>query len=182
MLKSTYHFALILLIGFGLTACGGGPKSTEKETVSTPEPVAETPSAPEATEEPPTEMVADVEMTLSAIGEDMSAISYEPKEFTLEAYTVAKITFTNTATMEGMNHNAVIIPFDDKVADEIRAAGMKASGPEFKPVDDRIIAQSVMLNPGETTNFTFETPGPGKYYVICTFPGHKSMMATMNVE
>ena len=186
MLKRIYHFALIALVAFGLTACGGSgtssSESTEKEPVSTPEPAAETPSEPETSEEPATEMVADAEVSLSAVGEDMAAIAYEPKDFTVEAYTATKITFTNTATMEGMNHNVVIIPFDDKIADEVRAAGMKAGGPDFKPADDRIIAQSAMLNPGETTNFTFETPGPGKYYVICTFPGHKAMVATMNVE
>lgn len=185
MLKKTYHFVLIVLVSAGLTACGGGNTTTEtsSEPASTPEPATEEPAAEEpAEEEPAAELVADVEVELSAIGEDMSAISYKPSELTVEAYTVVKINFTNTATMEGMNHNAVVIPFDEKVADEIRTAGMKAGGPSFRPEDDRIIAQSKMLNPGETDGFTFETPGPGKYYIICTFPGHKAMVATMNVE
>lgn len=185
MLKRIYQFALVGALSFGLVACGGEkPAATETETTVEETPVAEEETPVMEEEAPAEELVAEegMEIMLSATGEDMSAISYEPKEFTVGAYTNYKLNFVNMASMEGMNHNAIIIPMDDKIADEIRAAGMKAGGPTFDPTDSRIIVKTSMLNPGENTSVVFETPGPGQYYVICTFPGHKAMVATMTVE
>ncbi|MBI1184259.1 hypothetical protein GC194_08300 [bacterium] len=185
MLRRFYQFAIIAGLAIGLTACGGNKPATE-ETNDT-ETMAEDNTMEEAAEtkeeEKPTEELVPAEtLTLTAVGEDMSAISYSPTELSASAFTPVQLDFTNTASTEGMNHNAVIIPFDDAVADEIRAAGMKAGGPGFSPVDDRIIAKTDMLNPGESTSIKFETPGPGKYYIICTFPGHKAMVATLTVN
>lgn len=178
MLKKIYQFAIIGAFTFALTACGGekpAPKTEEEPKTEVTEVPKKEPKAAE-------ELVAEAEVTLAAVGEDMSAISYEPKEFTVAAFTAIKLNFMNQATTEGMNHNAVIIPIDEAVADEIRAAGMKAGGPDFSPTDSRIIAKTKMLLPGESDAITFETPGPGKYHVICTFPGHKAMVAVMIVE
>ncbi len=187
MLKRFYQFALIGAIAFGMVACGGEkPASTETETTETEttEPAAEAVTEEEAPAE--TEATGDMEfeaeIELKAIGEDMSAIAYEPNAFTMPAFTNVKLNFTNTATMAGMNHNAVMIPKDDVILNEVRAAGMKAGGPGFDPSDDRIIAKTTMLNPGENTSIVFETPGPGEYYILCTFPGHNAMLATVTVE
>ncbi|MBI3142459.1 MAG: hypothetical protein HYZ16_06505 [Bacteroidetes bacterium] len=180
MLKKIYNLAFLLALVAGLTACGGNKPATEEPT----EPATEEPTTP-VTEEPATpaaeELVAETEIMLAATGDDMSAISFEPKEFTLTPYTAVKVNFVNQSSAAGMNHNAVFIPFDQAVADEIRAAGLTAGGPAFSPSDSRIMAQTKMLNPGETDAITFETPGPGKYYVICTYPGHKAMVAVMTI-
>ncbi|MGB0429113.1 MAG: plastocyanin/azurin family copper-binding protein [Bacteroidia bacterium] len=190
MLKRFYQFAIVGAIAFAMVACGGEkPTNTETETTEpavaeTTEPAAETEeTTPAETEEVAAgDMEFEAEIELKAIGEDMSAIAYEPSEFTMPAYTNVKLNFTNTATMAGMNHNAVLIPMDDVVLNEVRAAGMKAGGPSFDPTDDRIIAKTSMLNPGENTSIVFETPGPGQYYILCTFPGHSAMLATVTVE
>lgn len=177
MLKKIYNLAFVLALVAGLTACGGNkPAAEEPTTPVAEEPIAEEPATP-ANEE----LVAETEIMIAATGDDMSAISFEPKEFTLTPYTAVKLNFVNQSTAAGMNHNAVFIPFDEAVADEIRAAGLNAGGPGFSPVDSRILAQTKMLNPGETDAITFETPGPGKYYVICTYPGHKAMVAVMTI-
>lgn len=193
MLKRFYQFTIVALLSVSLAACGGGntdsaKTGTETETESTENTETETKAAEEETaaeeteKEATEEMTADAEMELKAVGETMSEIAYEPATMKAEAYTNLKINFKNMATTEGMNHNAVIIPKDDAIADEIRQAGMKAGGPNFDPVDDRIVAKSEMLLPGEETSFTFETPAPGEYYIICTYPGHTAMVATFVVE
>lgn len=186
MLKRFYQFAIVSAIAFGLVACGGEKPATEtttEETETVEEETTETETATEE-EEPAAEeeMTFEQEVELTAVGEDMSAIAYSPSELTMPAYINVKLNFTNTATAAGMNHNAVIIPMDDAIANEIRSAGMKAGGPSFAPSDDRIIAQTEMLEPGQNASVVFETPGPGQYYIICTFPGHNAMVATLTVE
>jgi len=184
MLKRTYQFGLVLALVFGMVACGG-EKPAETTTPAEPEATEETPAAteePEAKEEEPEvaeELVADVDFDLAAIGETMPEMAYEPAEFTVEAYVNLKLNFSNNASTAGMNHNAVIVPMDEAVANEIRTTITPGT---FDPTDDRVIAKTKVLEPGENTSIVFETPGPGKYYVICTYPGHQNMVATMIVE
>ncbi|MFY0674710.1 MAG: hypothetical protein JXQ87_15025 [Bacteroidia bacterium] len=185
MLKRFYQFAIVGAIAFALVACGGEKPAAETTTEETETVTEEATETETVTEEEPAaeeEMTFEQEVELSAVGEDMAAIAYAPSELTMPAYTNVKLNFSNTATAMGMNHNAVIIPMDDAIATEIRAAGMKAGGPAFSPSDDRIIAQTEMLEPGQNGSIVFETPGPGQYYIICTFPGHNAMVATLTVE
>ena len=171
---------------FGLVACGGEAPTPSTDEPATPAPVQEeqTPMTSEEPEEeaPASDLVAEMSIDLAATGDMMNEIAYAPAEITAAPYTVVELNFTNQSTMAGMNHNAVIIPFDEAVADEMRKLGQAAGGPEFSPSSDQIIAKTKMLEPGQNDAIVFETPGPGKYYIICTFPGHKQMMGTLVVE
>lgn len=190
MRKKIFQLSLVVALSAGLVACGGekAPEAsstpetttTPEETTSTPEPT--TPVEEETPAEEPETLVADMEVSLSAVGESMPEMAYEPAVITAEAYVNLQLNFNNASTAEGMNHNAVIIKKDDALADEIRKAGGAAGGPNFDPVDDRIIGKTKMLLPGENTSVVFETPGPGEYYIICTFPGHQAMVGTLMVE
>jgi len=187
MRTQIFQLAFIAFLSVGLVACGGEKPAPAAETETTTEETTSTPVAeePEAVEESPEEaetLVPDMELELSAIGESMPEMAYEPAVITAEAYVNLKLNFSNASTTAGMNHNAIIIKKDDALAEEIRAAGSASGAPGFDPVDDRIIGKTKMLLPGENTSVVFETPGPGEYYIICTFPGHANMVGTLLVE
>lgn len=186
MRTQIFQLAFIAFLSVGLVACGGEKPTPAAETETTPEettetPVAEEPEVEEETEEPAA-LVADMEVELAATGESMPEMAYEPAVITAEAYVNLQLNFSNLSTTAGMNHNAVIIKKDDALAEEIRAAGSAGGAPGFDPVDDRIVGKTKMLLPGENTSVVFETPGPGEYYIICTFPGHANMVGTLMVE
>ena len=42
--------------------------------------------------------------------------------------------------------------------------------------DDRILAHSGLLDPGETEVVSFSAPFVGTYQFVCTFPGHAATM------
>lgn len=185
MFKQFLNLSLIAIAAVSFTACGGGSETsttTPEATTTpetTPEPVVE--ETPEPVENTTEELVATQEITVDATGNTMNEMAYSPAEIKLPAYTVVKVNFNNTATEAGMIHNFVLINTAD--ADAIREAGMAAGGDaNFSPTDDRIIAQSKMLNPGESDAVTFETPEPGEYLVICTYPGHTAMQAKVIIE
>lgn len=178
-------YVIIALFAFGMTACGGGSKNTGSDSTETTEvdtAESESPDAGTETSEAPetdTELEATDTINLIAVGETMAEIAYEPNNVTAVSYTATRLNFENTAETSGMNHNAVIIPKDDKIAEEVRKS---ATGSNFDPDHPEVIAKTKMLLPGEKTSITFETPGPGEYYIICTYPGHQKMVATLVVE
>ena len=62
--------------------------------------------------------------------------------------------------------------------DEVAAAGAQA-GPDnsyIPPGDDRIIAHTGLLGPGESEEVQFKGPIAGIYQFVCTFPGHSATM------
>ncbi|MFV9503773.1 MAG: plastocyanin/azurin family copper-binding protein [Oscillochloridaceae bacterium umkhey_bin13] len=87
------------------------------------------------------------------------------------------LTFVNNAT--AVQHNWVLVQGDDVVAsavndaaqDQVRATRNAAGA--VPPADTPgLLVSTHMLDAGDSTTFTFETPGPGTYKFICTFPGH----------
>jgi len=63
---------------------------------------------------------------------------------------------------------------------------MTAKDNEYIPADagDQIVANTIMLGPGEETTITFTAPSePGDYPYLCSFPGHyATMQGVMTVE
>ena len=45
-----------------------------------------------------------------------------------------------------------------------------------KPGDSRVIANSVLIGPGDSGEVTFTAPASGTYQFVCTFPGHNFTM------
>ena len=85
-----------------------------------------------------------------------------------------KLTFTNASTVN--QHNWVLVKdgTKDAVASDGATAGAENSW--IPAGDDRIIAHSSLLEPGETEEITFNAPFSGKYQFVCTFPGHAATM------
>lgn len=175
--RISFSIALSILV-LGLVSCGGQKSQpAQSETPAEAEPVAPVQEEEAAPAEPVTEAEPsiDQEITVDAIGNTMADMGYSVSEIKAEAYSTIKLTLNNTATEAGMVHNIVITPSD--AVDAIATDGLKA-GPDkqYVPEDDRIIAYTAMANPGEVVSVTFETPGPGEYTFVCTYPGHSTMM------
>ena len=62
--------------------------------------------------------------------------------------------------------------------DEVAAAAVEAGAANswIPPDDDRIIAHTSLLDPGEIEEIIFTAPLVGTYQFFCTFPGHSATM------
>ena len=72
-------------------------------------------------------------------------------------------------------HNWVLVPAGPARL-EIATAGMTAATTGWVPNDDRIVAHTELINPGESGGVTFQVPSEGAYEFVCTFPGHSFTM------
>ncbi len=162
---------------FTLVACGGeGKKTAPKKVDTAPTKVAE--KELEIIEE--VEEKEIVEIRVSALGESMAEIAFEPKALSVPANSRVILTFENKSSAEGMLHNFVLVELGS--GSEIAAAGIKAGlDNNFVPDDKRIIAYTKMSNMGETITIEFDAPAKGSYHYVCTYPGHISMIGRLNV-
>ncbi|HET6242943.1 MAG: hypothetical protein H0V01_14755 [Bacteroidetes bacterium] len=122
-----------------------------------------------------------VSLTIKAIGNNMTAIAFEPKEIEVHVNSIIEITLINESTVEGMNHNIVFVELGSGA--EVSAEGL-AIGPEkeYIPNNPKVIAGSKVALPGETIQMHFSAPKAGSYHFICTYPGHyPQMIGRMNV-
>ena len=105
---------------------------------------------------------------------DGNSMAYQTKEFTVKADQEVILIMKNTATVEVMKHNVVILSDSTKV-NEVGQKAMSAEG--YIPNHPAIIAATPMADAGAQTQVTFKAPSkPGKYTYICTYPGHYMMM------
>jgi len=84
------------------------------------------------------------------------------------------VTFNNSSSVH--SHNLVIVHSGSK--DAVAVDGITA-GPAYDwvpPKDNRVIAHTSLVGPGETGEMRFPAPKPGIYQFVCTFPGHNSTM------
>lgn len=109
-------------------------------------------------------------------------------EFTVAAGSEVTIVFDNIGRMpkEAMGHNLVVL---DKGVDinAFANASMRHANNEYVAPDyeDRVIAATKVLGPGESETITFTAPSePGDYPFVCSFPGHTpaGMRGIMKVE
>ena len=108
---------------------------------------------------------------ITPVGNEMK---YAVTEFTVKAGQEVTLVMNNTATMELMKHNIVIL----KSLDNINEIGMKAVTAEnYIPDHEDILFYTEMANAGEVKEITFTAPEKtGVYPYVCTFPGHYAMM------
>lgn len=172
------HLTLTALAAgaLALTACGGGDTAPATPTDATPT----TQTSAQAAAPVPIYDGPPAEITMTPVGEQME---YEQKEFTVKPGQTVRLTFQNTATMEAMQHNVVVLQQNASV-NEVGQAAMSAADTDYIPADfsDQIIAHTSMAAPGETVSVEFTAPAEGDYTYICTFPGHYMVMqGTMRV-
>ena len=140
-----------------LAACGG----------AAPEPTASPASTPSISEQ----KSKRARPHISTVGDELRFDRAKLKETALFK---VRVTFTNGSTVN--QHNWVLVKKGTK--DEVAAAAVIAGAANswIPPQDDRIIAHSGLLDPGETEEISFTAPLLGTYQFLCTFPGHSATM------
>ena len=103
-------------------------------------------------------------------------LSYDITEIRAEAGSTLTIRYENRGEMP---HNIVLL---NERADinPVGVAALQARDSDYIPQDEanqqKIIAYTALVKPGETGFVTFTVPPPGTYPYICTYAGHFTMM------
>ena len=143
--------------------------STEGTDQSTQASAEETTSGAEASEGATT--VAPVIAVTLDITSDGNALKFNVATLEAQAGAEVVVNFNNVSTIN--QHNWVLVRAEDK-------AGVVADGTPAGPANDwikqddtRVIANTKLLDPGETEEIRFTAPEAGvTYQFVCTFPGH----------
>ena len=135
-----------------LAACGGAapdPTRTASEIA-----IASTASAPSISEQ----KSKRARPHISTVGDELRFDRAKLKETALFK---VRLTFTNASTVN--QHNWVLVKTGTK--DEVAAAAVEAGAANswIPPGDDRIIAHTGLLDPGETEEIIFTGPLVGTY-------------------
>ena len=114
---------------------------------------------------------APITVTIGPVGNEMK---YETTQFEVQKGQEVTLIMNNTATMEMMKHNIVILN-DASKANEVGTAALSAPG--YLPEHDAIMVATAIAEPGQQSQVTFTAPKKaGRYTYICTFPGHYMVM------
>ena len=110
-------------------------------------------------------------LTVGAVGD---SLTFDIDNFSADSGAEVTITFNNPSTVN--THNLVIVEAGtkDAVATDGTAAGPTNNW--VPPGDSRVIANTVLIGPGDSGELTFTAPAPGTYQFVCTFPGHNFTM------
>jgi azurin len=110
-------------------------------------------------------------LTIGAVGD---SLAFDIDRIAADSGAEVTITFNNPSTVN--THNLVIVEggTKDAVATDGTAAGPTNNW--VPPGDSRVIANTVLIGPGDSGELTFTAPAPGTYQFVCTFPGHNFTM------
>ncbi len=103
-------------------------------------------------------------------------LKFDITNLTLKAGTRVKLTFANT---DDMLHNFVLTaPGSGNLVGEMAMKmGLDGEKYNFIPNSDKVLAHTVLLQPGKSDTIYFTVPkAPGIYPFICTYPGHYMVM------
>ena len=108
------------------------------------------------------------------IGTDGDALTFSEAALSAASGSSVTVTFNNGSAVN--QHNWVLVQdgTKDAVATDGTAAGPAAAW--IKPGDERVVASSKLLDPGDSEAVTFTAPAAGTYQFVCTFPGHNFTM------
>ena len=160
----------------GVSGPVSGPGPTAGATEGTGQPAQagtqESTSAEAVTQEAPAMPAAGaVALDIAADGD---ALKFNTGTLTVQAGAEVALAFNNVSILS--QHNWVLVNAGDK---DLVAADGAAAGPAndwIKPDDPRVLAHTVLLDPGETGEVRFTAPPAGAYQFVCTFPGHNLTM------
>jgi azurin len=132
--------------------------------------VADT-TAPKSVEEPAGGSGAAVSIE---IGTEGDALKFSEAALSAASGSSVTVTFNNGSAVN--QHNWVLVQNGTKDAVATDGTGAGPGADWIKPGDDRVVASSKLLNPGESEAVTFTAPAAGTYQFVCTFPGHNFTM------
>jgi azurin len=112
-------------------------------------------------------------------------MKYDRTELTVKAGERIRLVFRNT---DHMQHNALLLA--PGTADKVGAladamlSDPRALSKNYVPDSPDVLAYTPLVNPGEAFELVFTAPSkPGRYPIICTFPGHwRIMQSTLIVQ
>jgi azurin len=110
------------------------------------------------------------------IGSAGENLAFDKTALTASAGAPVVVKFKNNSAAQ--QHNWVLVNGGTDVAAKIAADGLTAgAAAEFLPADKaNIVANTKLLNGGETGEVSFTAPAAGTYEFICTAPGHYPLM------
>jgi uncharacterized cupredoxin-like copper-binding protein len=123
-----------------------------------------------------------------ASGSDGEQLAYDNLSLTVPEGLVT-LTFQNNSS--AVQHNWVLVDGGDDVAAAVNDAALAQSSAARNPAaavppadTPGLLFATQQIGPGESVSVTFETPGPGTYSFLCTFPGHYAagMVGELTVE
>jgi len=113
-----------------------------------------------------------------------NVMKYDKNEITVKAGTKVDLVFTNN---DHMQHNILILKPDtsEKVGALIDAMLTDPQGlaKSYRPRTSDLLFSLPLVDPGDATDLLFTAPRePGRYPIVCSFPGHwRIMQATLVV-
>ena len=124
----------------------------------------------ESTETPQSAPSGPVAMALGAAGDQFA---FDTTSLSADSGSEVTVTFSNPSSVN--THNFVLV--QDGTKDAVAGDGINFPDNNWlKPGDSRVIANTVLIGPGESAKVTFTAPAPGIYQFVCTFPGHNFTM------
>jgi azurin len=110
------------------------------------------------------------------IAADGENLAFDQTALTATSGQEVTLNFQNTSAVQ--QHNWVLVNGGEDVAAPIAEAGLTAgASADYLPADRaNIIANTEVLDGGESGSVTFTAPAPGTYLYICTVPGHYPLM------
>ncbi|MCH8296471.1 MAG: cytochrome C oxidase subunit IV family protein [Chloroflexi bacterium] len=173
----TYIFigglALAFMVGLALlglfTAINGNQRSYAADRATPYEEHAEAETKAESPTSAPV-VVGPVAIDLGAAGE---TLAFDTTSLSVDSGSEVTVTFSNPSSVN--THNFVLV--QDGTKDAVAGDGINFPDNNWlKPGDSRVIANTVLIGPGESAKVTFTAPAPGIYQFVCTFPGHNFTM------
>lgn len=107
------------------------------------------------------------------IGVQGNALEFDLSSLSAPAGSEVVLTFDNVSIIN--QHNWVLVQAGTKDAVSADGAVAGPSNSWVPPDDERVLAQTQLLDPGESEEIRFVL-GPGTYQFVCTFPGHNTTM------
>jgi azurin len=110
-------------------------------------------------------------------------LMYDQTRIILKAGLKVKLTFNNN---DDMLHNVVFVKPGTADAIGETATNMGLEGPKmnYVPKSDDVLFHTKLVTPGLAETIFFTAPkAPGKYTIVCTYPGHyASMQITVEIQ
>lgn len=117
--------------------------------------------------------------------DNANPLAYDTKSFTAKAGQKVKLTFENNHPTLPQPHNFVLgkLGVDKGKMLGLAMAAMTLVDKGYIPESADILANTKLLQPGQTETIEFTLPTAGEYNYICTFPGHGAIMnGTITVQ
>jgi len=105
-------------------------------------------------------------------------LKYDITEMEVAPNTKVELTFNNN---DDMLHNLVITKIGKESVDKVGEMAMQLGldGPDlnYVPDTDLVLFHTAIVEPGVAEKIYFQVPRePGEYWIVCTFPGHSTVM------